>query len=63
MQHKYFQILQMFFAILKISLDLLFTYCWKTPVFLSKWHFFTSHWWNASQISFNTVIPAAFILQ
>lgn len=46
LQSKYFQILQTFFAILNITLDMLFTYCWKTHIYLSKWHFFTSHWWN-----------------
>lgn len=33
LQHKYFHILQMFFAILKISLDLLFTNCYKKHLF------------------------------
>jgi len=37
-----------------------FISCWKKPVFLSEWHFFTSHWWNASQINFNIVIPAGY---
>jgi hypothetical protein len=46
LQQKYFHILRMFFAILDISLDLLFHFLLKKPVFLFKWHFFTSHWWN-----------------